>query len=277
MKARHSRAVLVVTLIGAVLGLVFLFNLDPGKDPVPSLDLARSQVTEEQLAGAAGLRVFFGHMSVGANVLSGLETLYAAKGLDQPTLIEIDKSGPIPELPAGVIVHTAIGENGDPFGKLRNFDAVLRSGLADEVDVAILKFCYVDFSQDTDVDALHDQYRKTLDTLERDYPKVKFLHATAPLMVRPSGVKERLLALMGRDDNLVRERYSARLRADYPADRLFDIAAVEAGVPEGTSPGGPGAPALSRGYTTDGGHLNEPASALAAAALVKLLAAGAAP
>jgi len=276
MTGRLSTAVLVVALLGAVGGLTLLFGSDTRKDPVPSLDVAASRVTGEELSGVATLRVFFGHMSVGANVLTGMESLYAAKGSDDLHLVEFSRSDPLPAVAGGAILHTWIGENGDPVGKLRNFDAVLRSGLADQVDVAILKFCYVDVTRDTDVDALFAQYRTTLDGLERDYPKVRFLHATAPLTVAPSGIREKALALLGQDDNHVRARYNALVRAAYPPDRLFDIAAVEATAPEGTAPDG-GTPALYRSYTTDGGHLNEPASALAAAAMVRLLSVKAVP
>ncbi|HEY3411387.1 MAG TPA: hypothetical protein VGK53_24750, partial [Propionicimonas sp.] len=180
MTGRLSCGLLVVALIGAAGGLAVLFASDSREEPVPSLAVATSQVTAEELSEVARRRVFFGHMSVGANILDGMETLYRAFGSDKLQLVEFDRAGPLPDVAGGVILHTAIGDNGDPVGKLRNFDAVLRSGLADQVDVAVVKFCYVDLTQGTDVEALFAQYRTTLDGLERDYPKVRFLHATAP-------------------------------------------------------------------------------------------------
>jgi lysophospholipase L1-like esterase len=145
---------------------------------------------------------------------------------------------------------------------------LLRSGLADQVDVAVLKFCYVDFTTSTDVDQLFREYRKTLDALERDFPRVTFLHSTAPLMVHPSGWKGNLKAMLGRDDNVTRERYSALVREAYGAAHLFDIAAIE-----GTAPDGTRQAALYAAYTTDGGHLNEGGSAVVAAGLLRLVAA----
>jgi hypothetical protein len=273
MMGRLSCGLLVVALIGAAGGLAVLFTSDSREDPMPSLAVATSRVSAQELSEAARRRVFFGHMSVGANILDGMETLYRTFSSEELQVVEFTRSSPPPDVAGGVILHTAIGENGDPVGKLRNFDEVLRSGLADQVDVAILKFCYVDVTRGTDVEALFAQYRTTLDGLQRDYPKVRFLHATVPLTVAPSGLKEKALAFLGQDDNLVRERYNALLRAAYPPDRVFDIAAVEATPPDGAAPTGAGTPALYRGYTTDGGHLNEPASALVAAAMVSLLSA----
>lgn len=249
-------------------GVGLLLITEPGEAPMPSIELATAAVTREQLGRAARQRVFFGHMSVGDNIVSGLQALAEAKGADLPRTELFTLGDPPQAVEAGTVVHTAIGENGDPLGKLRNFDQAVRSGLGGAVDVAVLKFCYIDFGQSTDVDALFEQYRTTLDALERDYPGVTFLHSTAPLTAGPSGVKQRLLALVGRDDNRVRERYNALLRETYGADRVFDIALLESTTPEGAR-----SDALHRGYSSDGAHLNETGSALVAAGLVRLLAA----
>ena len=129
-------------------------------------NVATVAISAEELAQAAEVRLFFGHMSVGENILSGISALYAAKGLTQPRVVQFPVEGPLSQvLASGAVAHAQIGQNGDPLGKLRNFDALLRSGLADQVDVAVLKFCYVDFTKSTDVDQLFREYRKTLDAL----------------------------------------------------------------------------------------------------------------
>lgn len=274
METRRLRLVVAaVVLLGAGGFAGFLLTADSREATIPAPDVESVPITAEELAQAADVRLFFGHMSVGENILAGSSALYAANGVTQPPVIEFAVGGPLPQVPAsGAVVHAPIGENSDPLGKLRNFDAVLRSGLAEQVDVALLKFCYVDFTYSTDVDALFREYRTTLDALERDFPDVTFLHSTAPLMVEPSGLKDNFRAMLGRDDNVARERYSALVRQAYEADRIFDIAAIE-----GTAPDGSRKPALYAGYSTDGGHLNEAASALVAAELLKLVAAAGQP
>ncbi len=239
-------------------------------EPVSSTPATTAATTaaEDFIARASRVRVFFGHMSVGENILSGVTALSADRAAGAPQLVSFPLGGPLPEVPqTGALVHTGIGDNGDPLGKLANFDRLLRSGLGDRVDVAVLKFCYIDINAGTDVDALARAYRTTLDTLERDYPQVTFLHSTAPLMAAPSGLKDTVKSWLGKDDNVARERYSALIRDAYPADRLFDIAAIE-----GTDPDGTRRPALYAGYTTDGGHLNEAASALVADEFLRLIA-----
>jgi hypothetical protein len=269
MMRRRGRIFIGAAL--AALGLLGVVGLlltnDTRKVSMPSIDVATRTVTSEQLTAARKIRVFLGHMSVGENILSGTKTLYQALDAAPPSVVQFTVGGPLPDVPdRGGIVHALIGENGDPLGKLRNFDTVLRSGLAEEIDVAVLKFCYVDINHATEVDSLFQQYRSTLDALKRDYPDITFLHATVPLTVKQSGVKGTIKSLIGRDDNVARERYNALMREAYGLDLLFDIAALEATAPDGSR-----TPALYDGYTTDGGHLNETGSAMVAAGLLRLL------
>jgi hypothetical protein len=264
---RKLGLVLGAALVIVTGGIGVLFLTEPGGEPMAPMELATGAVTEEQLSRAAGQRVFFAHMSVGDDILSGLQALYQARKTNAPGIDRFAVGDAPAAVEPGTLVHTAIGENGDPIGKLRHFDEAVRAGLGGSVDVAVLKFCYIDFDQDTDVDALFEEYLTTLNALERDYPKVTFLHATAPLTVGPSGVKQRLLGLLGRDDNRVREQYNTLMRGTFSSDRLFDIALLEHTATQA------GPEALDRGYSSDGAHLNETGSAVVAAGLVRLLAA----
>jgi hypothetical protein len=45
-------------------------------------------VSTEQLQTFGGLKVFFGHQSVGRNMLDALPTVYASNGLEAPTIVE---------------------------------------------------------------------------------------------------------------------------------------------------------------------------------------------
>lgn len=263
-----SRLAIGVAAVG-ILGAVSLYFLwDPKRSYDPAPDAAASTITTETLDQAAEARVFFGHMSVGKNVLSGVSEVYTAKGMTQPEVVEIPIAGSVPAGGGeGAIVHTLIGENGDPRGKLGNFDSMLRSGVADQVDVALLKFCYVDIRWNTDVDALFAEYKQTMADLERDYPNVRFLHATAPLTVGPEGIKDHLKAALGRDDNAARARYNELIRSNFDADQVFDLAAVEA-----TSPGGEALTSLYPGYSSDGAHLNASGASKAAVVLLEMIA-----
>jgi hypothetical protein len=220
--------------------------------------------TADDLATVAGARVFFGHQSVGQDVLGGIHRLYAQRGE-----------------PAPPVEDALIGANQDPLSKIADFDARLRGGLGEQVDVALMKLCYIDVTARTDVDALLDAYRSTLTALQRDLPAVTFVHVTVPLTAERSALG-RLRARLtrndryGPDENVVRERLNARLRAEHSGGHLLDLAAVESTRPDGSRVTGrhEGSDyfALYDGYAADLGHLNQAGAAAVAGAWVTAVA-----
>lgn len=253
----------------------------------------RGQLTEGEVTGAvdsstlakaAQLRVFFGHQSVGANIISGIPAAYEAKGINAPEILEVsagsDSTSQLPAEGQGFFADAYIGENGDPVGKLEDFDRLLRSGIAGRVDLALMKFCYLDITSATDVDDLFARYQRTFKALERDYPEVTFLHLTSPLTTAP-GLKGKIKSILGRGspsaaDNAARERFNALMRDAYEPQQLFDLGAFESTAPDGSRTSGSyeGQPyfSLYDGYAIDEGHLTPLASQLAASQLLALVA-----
>lgn len=225
-------------------------------------------------------RVFFGHQSVGGNVLRGLGLVYAAAGEPAPRLIETR----LPVAEPSFLAHTKVGKNRDPIAKLADFSEVIDGPLGDEVDVALLKFCYADITSSTDVPALNEAYHATLDALQQRHPGIRFIHATVPLTT-DRGWKAKTKALLGRDDqrgpadNLARQHYNSMMRDAHAADgQLFDIAAVEATAdqqPMTRRTKGQRYEVLNRALSSDAGHLNSLGSELAATELIRVIAAGA--
>jgi hypothetical protein len=245
---------------------------------VPASTALAGDVTKDELEKVARTRVFFGHQSVGMNVLDALPGLYAEHGLTAPP---IEQGGASTGPDGGFITHAYIGENEKPLGKIRDFDAKLRGGLADQVDVAMMKFCYIDIRAATDVDGLFAAYRDTLAALERDFPRVTFLKVTVPLTTE-AGLTARLRTRLGRDvrfgqaENVVREQLNQLIRQEYAGDQLFDLAAAESTTSDGTLPTGrfegQAYHTLLQGYAADEGHLNATGARRVAAAWVKAVA-----
>ncbi len=270
MKRRTWPVALAAVLclgVVALAGGILLFERE--EEYVPAPTTAASGIAVEELQKSAAARRYFGHMAVGYNILDGVAGMYSAKGGAAPEVTSVSPGEVVQtSQEGGVVLHSEIGVNGDPLGKLANFDAALRSGLADDVGVAVLKFCYVDIRANTDVDALFAAYTSTMEALERDYPEVTFLYTTVPLTVPEPGLKGAVKAMLGRTDNPARERYNALVRARYSdTGRLFDVAAVESTTPDGTR-----SSALYPGYASDGAHLNESGSGFVAAELLRLVA-----
>lgn len=278
MRAKTIGAALAVLAVVAGVGAgTLLWMTSRTGSPMVNGPLENPPASGEQLLAAAERRIFFGHQSVGKNVLSGVPEVYAVAQLPTPSLVDLGAGAVLPGEPgAPVLAHAYIGENGAPLGKLTDFDTRLRTGLADQLDVAVLKFCYLDITGQTDVDALFETYRQTLADLERDYPNLRFVHVTAPVKTEPTDLKWRVKEVLGRpNDNAAREQYNALMRAEYADDLLLDLAAIEATAPDGTvtivSHAGQQHLALAPQNASDSGHLNATGATAAAERFLALV------
>ncbi|NOK07901.1 hypothetical protein HNS30_02430 [Corallococcus exercitus] len=252
---------------------------------LPQSAAATAQVKPDAtLAGLERLshrRVFFGHQSVGGNILDGLRGLRPSPGPTAPAIVEVkDASATIPQ---GTLAHAFVGQNEQPETKLAHFERLLDGGVAKQVDVALMKFCYIDFTSSTDAKALFDKYRATLAGLKSRHPGVTFVHVTTPLTTVQRGAKAWFNELRGRPvfgvgENVSREAFNALMRQTYGGkEPLFDLAALESSQADGTREtyevNGRAYPALVPAYSDDGAHLNAQGQARVASALVAFLAA----
>jgi hypothetical protein len=199
--------------------------------------------------------VLFGHQSVGANILDGIRDI-------SPESIE-------------KIKDVYIGQNRDPMSKIRDFEQQVKAN--NDVDVAMMKLCFVDIPNYFLPYEILEVYAATVSRLERQYPNIKFIHVTVPLTVYDSSlvnqIKTSIKKVLGRptydfDANKTRKEFNVLLRKYYPFDTVFDLAAIES---DNERYQENGAPALNRGYTYDSGHLNEKGRQVVAKELVQYL------
>jgi hypothetical protein len=227
----------------------------------------------------AEARVLLGHQSVGRNVLEGLEQLAAEAGV---SLRILEVNGAPPDSGPGVF-HSNIGTNEDPDSKCEMFAQLLSGFGKPEYDLAMMKFCYVDLGQETalEVAGMLDRYDRLVTTIRRQRPDVQLVHVTMPLRADPPGKKtfvKRLLGMATSEDadNVLRNAFNDGLRNRYANEELFDLAAMESTLPDGSrsffEADGKPVYTLARAYTGDGGHLNETARRRAAIAFVSTLA-----
>lgn len=223
---------------------------------------AADALLHASLQRVAHERVFFGHQSVGAQILQGVKELAAKEGV--PVFIK----------------DQFVPENGDPLRKLESFKASVGTG--SKYDVALVKFCYVDINPDTDAAGLFDHYRQAMNELRAKNPRTVFVHATLPLTTVQTGPKAWVKLALGRSpygtvENVKRDEYNRLLRATYAGrEPIFDLARIESTAPDGTRVtvtwDGITAPALSPEYTSDGGHLNARGRLMAAREFLAVLA-----
>jgi hypothetical protein len=241
-----------------------------------------SAITAEDLTTVAHARVFFGHQSVGMNMLNAVPGIYADHGVSAPP---IEQRSAEAASNGGFIAHQFIGENTKPLLKIEDFNRTMRDGMGRRVDIALMKFCSLDITSSTDVDAIFARYRDTMAALERDFPSVTFIHVTVPLSTEPnllSRLKTLVKKLLGRsdpfrqEDNVARERLNALIRREYGGRHLFDLAAIESTKPDDTRVSGRYENqeyfALYDGYASDRLHLNAVGSTVAATAFLEAIA-----
>lgn len=230
-----------------------------------------------ELDRVAQRRIFFGHQSVGDNLLDGVKQLATMVGAPV-NVVEVKTASAVE--PA-MIGHALIPENGEPLKKLKSFEQAMGSK-STSLDIAFMKFCYVDFTAETNATALFESYRSTLDALQAKNPRTTFVHVTAPLVVVQSGTKARLKRLLGKApygtlENMRREEYNTLLRQAYQGRApIFDLARIESTAPDGRLEAvewkGRVVPAMVAEYSDDGGHLNAAGKLRAARELVSVLA-----
>lgn len=261
---RLTSRLLALAVVGGVGTMIDAYASDPG--------------LRSELERIAQRRIFFGHQSVGVNLLDGVKQIAASEGIPLRIVVAHNASN----VPPATLGHTYVAENGNPLLKLQSFEQAM-GRQATGLDIALVKLCYVDFNGSTDVRTLFDRYRALIDGLRARNPGTTFVHVTAPLTDVQGGIKATLKGLVGRVphgvlENTRRGEYNILLRQAYGGrEPIFDLARVESTAPDGTPVSvewkGSIVPAMAPAYTDDGGHLNATGKLRAARELISVLAA----
>lgn len=207
--------------------------------------------------------IYFGHQSVGLNIIEGLQGLmsqYPQVKLNILETVDGIKEG-------GVFSHSRVGHNMNPESKITDFVDIVKKGGVSHPDIASLKFCYVDANQKVDIANLFKQYRNDMRDLKSRYPDLILIHFTMPLRAQEFTWKTRLKLTLGMDawefeDAVKRNQYNSMMLKEYQdVEPVFDIARFEATAPDGSISKvkykGSDIIFLQDQYTDDGGHLNK--------------------
>lgn len=235
---------------------------DSTKLTLPSID----DMPREYWVKLAGKKIFFGHQSVGYNIIDGIADILNERDYIKLNIIEAREPSAFNQ---PVFAHSQVGMNTKPFSKIKRFVEIMDSGVGSKVDIAFFKFCYVDIMRDSNPQEIFGGYCTALDGLKDRYPNTKFLHITVPIRSVPKGTKKYLKQtvklLIGKpgffEDNMMRQNYNDLLRNAYSKTGLFfDLAHVEAVSSSGfgcyVQKGTERIYVMAPEYTEDGGHLN---------------------
>lgn len=251
---------------------------DANKITLPSID----DVPGEYWAKLAEKKIFFGHQSVGYNIIDGITDIINERDGIKLNVIEAREPAAFDQ---PVFAHSQVGMNTDPSSKIKRFGEIMDTGVGSNVDMAFFKFCYVDIMRDSDPQEIFDGYSASLEKLKDRYPDTKFLHVTVPIRSVPKGAKRNLKqtvkSLIGKpgvlDDNMMRQSYNKLLRNTYSkTEPFFDLALIESINPDGfrcyAIKGAEKVNFMASEYTEDGGHLNSQGRKKVAEQLLIILA-----
>ena len=258
-------AVAVVLTIGVTTMLCTRMKTkeDTNRIMLKSID----DVPQEYWVKLAEKRIFFGHKSVGYNIIDGIEDIL--NECKQIKLNIVETCDPA-EFDLPIFAHSQVGSNTDPVSKIESFTNIMDVGVGNKVDIAFFKFCYVDVTRDSDPQKILDRYRAAIEDMEDRHPQTRFLHVSAPIRSVPKGAKRNLKQfvklLIGKpgvlDDNMMRLRYNKLLNdAYFETGSVFDLALIESLRPGGlrcyADKGTERVYVMAPEYTEDGGHLND--------------------
>jgi hypothetical protein len=224
-----------------------------------------SSLSDAALERLAQAKIYFGHQSVGNNIMAGVEDLMRQ---DPRLKLKIEQTAAPSGFQSGAFMHGPVGKNQDPAGKIEDFAAKIKAGVGGSADIAFFKFCYIDIEADRNIDELFAHYQKALSDLMKYHPKTTFVHVTVPLSVVQTGPKVFIKNIIGRApggfiENAKRSEYNRKLRQAYAGkEPVFDLAQIESTFADGSRATfewqGQTYERMIPEYASDGRHLNEP-------------------
>ena len=283
MKLPWPHIIVIAVVAAMVVCLLICFSVVRMRKQPHKMPLRRiSDVPRHYWAVLAEKKIFFGHQSVGFNIVDGLKDVMKEHDYITLNIVETNDSA---DFDQPIFAHARVGHNLDPTSKINAFRDIMDNGVGNKADIAFFKFCYVDVMRDSEPKQIFDQYAGAMNDLAGRYPQTIFLHVTVPVCSTPKSPKRIAKSLVKRligkksvlDDNTKRWQYNELLNNSYSDNiNVFDLALAETislnGFRTYIKKGDQKVFFMLPQYTTDGGHLNEEGRRIVAEQLLIVLA-----
>jgi len=255
-----------IAVIGVITLLMIMIHSRVRTDTT-KIDLPKIEdFPESYWTALADKKIFFGHKSVGNNIIDGIKDITSKYNYIRLNIVDtIDPTA----FDQPVFAHAGVGKNRNPSSKINDFQSIMDSGIGSKVDIAFFKFCYVDIGRDSKPESIFEEYNGMMNELAEQYPATAFLHVTVPISSVSNNfkriVKFFIKQLIGKtgmlEDNIKREQYNTLLKNTCAKQNIFDLALVETVNSDNlkcfVSKGGRKVYVMASEYTNDGGHLNK--------------------
>lgn len=211
----------------------------------------------------ADQKVYFGHQSVGYNIIDGMQLWEDESGIALSKAFSRDFSSESETS----FVHFKIGTNKEPHAKIDDFVALMEQIPEEEKAIAFFKFCFADFYEDTDVDDLFAYFSEKMLYLKDKHTNINFLVSTVPAMAVQKGWRGFAKKILGRApygylQNISLSEFNQKVLTEFSGVLpVFDLAGIEVTRPDGSmetfTHKGSEHPCIPDYYTSDYGHLND--------------------
>jgi len=250
-----KKSIYIFLVLLLVLIIILLRQNDVSKNMIPEISNNINLISHKN--------IYFGHRSVGENIISGINKIISKEGRKEFVIKELKSNS---KIDGNYFFHSNIGRNGDPKSKFKEFTDIVNNLANKNLEIAMMKLCFVDITKKTNINEVFQSYVAMIDSLQNKYPNLTFIHFTVPLKSKPSWIHGIKNFIKNRDiddqqDNINRNKYNELLLTKYPRKYIFDLAGFESTYPSGKRESivvnGELYYSLIKDYTDDGGHLNE--------------------
>jgi len=215
------------------------------------------------LSQVADQKVYFGHQSVGYNIIDGVQLW------EEETGVELSKafSRDFTSVSETSFIHFKVGANREPRAKIDDFVALVEQIPEEESAIAFFKFCYADFHEGTNVDDLFAYYNEKMLYLKDKHTNINFLVSTVPAMAVQKGWRAAAKKVLGRApygylQNIKLFEFNEKILTEFDGILpVFDLGGIEVTRPDGSRETyrhkGSDYPCMPDYYASDYGHLND--------------------
>ena len=159
--------VIRLTTLTATLLTLFL-ACNGGKMPEQTTQFPRiKDVSSEKLENFSQKKIYFGHQSVGFNIIDGIKDVMKDHTQIKLNIVETANES---DFKVGLFAHSRVGKNVNPKSKTDEFVEFINKGIGGKADAAALKFCYVDIRADTNTKNVFIDYSDSISQLIKKYP-----------------------------------------------------------------------------------------------------------
>jgi len=222
-----------------------------------------TEEVSDMIAQLTGSKVYFGHQSVGQNIIDGLKQWGDLGAKD----LSMGQSRDFASLAETTFVHFRVGANQDPHGKVDDFVRLIEQLPQEDTATAFFKFCYADFHEGTEVGELFSYYSEKMLYLKESRPNITFIVSTVPAMAVQKGWRALAKKVLGRApygylQNIRLNEFNQKLVSEFEGVLpVFDLAKIEVTRPDGSVETfrhkGNDYPCMPDYYASDFGHLND--------------------